>query len=225
MEKDIIELAPYNVFFIADLHLRHKNILRHQPQRVKSMGLDGEDDIDGHDRYIIEMFLAQTKRNDHIYILGDAIMSDQQTAIYILNRIKSNGCKLHLIIGNHDKSIQKMFNMFESIELIKNVVFKKSVFPFLDEDLQVVMCHYPMKSWPNKCRGSLMLHGHTHDNSPWEHEDSNDLQINVGLDCPISNYQLISLEKLYGVYKEKLNGLTPKQYSDEMCKINPKYIR
>ena len=58
MGENLIETAPYNVFFIADLHLRHKNILRHQPQRVQAMGLDDENDIDGHDKYIIEMFMT-----------------------------------------------------------------------------------------------------------------------------------------------------------------------
>lgn len=227
MESNNIEqqISPYNVWFIADLHIKHKNILRHQPNRIEKMNLENEEDIINHDKYIIDMWLRKTKRHDHIYVLGDFIMSDQTTALYILNRLKSNGCNIHLIVGNHDKSTQKMFNMFESIELIKSVIFKSSVFPFLKEDIQVVMCHYPMKSWPNKCRGSLMLHGHTHDNSPWEHEGSDDLQINVGFDCPIANYELISLEQIYSIYQEKLQGFTPKTYSDEMCKVNPRYIR
>ena len=214
-----------SVWFIADLHIGHKNILHHQPERITSMGLKDAEDIEGHDNYIIEKWLSQTKRHDHVYVLGDMIMTNQQEAIKILHKLKSNGCKIHLIVGNHDKSIQKMGNLFESIELIKIALFKKSVFPFLEEDLQIVMCHYPMKTWPNKCRGSLMLHGHTHDNSPWEHDGSDDLQINVGFDCPIANYGLISLEDIYQDYKAKLKGFTPKRYSDEMCKVNPKYIR
>ena len=214
-----------NIWFIADLHIGHKNILHHQPERIAAMGLKDKYDIEGHDNYIIDKWLSQTKRNDHVYVLGDMIMTNQETAIKVLHKLKSNGCKIHLVIGNHDKSTQKMYNMFESIELIKSQVFKASVFPFLEEDLQVVMCHYPMKSWPNKCRGSLMLHGHTHDNSPWEHDGSDDLQINVGLDCPISQYGLVSLEDLYKLYQEKLKGIKPRYYSDEMCKINPHYIR
>lgn len=38
--------------------------------------------------------------------------------------------------------------------------------PFLWEwtvdDLQIVVCHYPMLSWPRSYHGSWLLHGHTH---------------------------------------------------------------
>lgn len=217
---------PYNVWMIADTHFSHKNILHHQPKRIEAMGLKDNTDIEGHDEYLVNIWLSQTKRNDHIYVMGDFIMSDQQRALHLLHRLKSNGCKIHLIVGNHDKSTYKMFNMFESIDLIKVVTFKASVFPFLEQDLEVVMCHYPMKSWQHKCWGSLMIHGHTHDNSPWEHEGSGDLQINVGIDCPIADYKLINLQQIYEVYKTMLNGHTPRQYSNtEAVKINPHYVR
>ena len=219
-----VEKVPYNVFLIADLHLQHKNILHHSKNRISAMGLKDDKDIEGHDEYIINLFHNQVKRGDHVYILGDFILSNQETSRKIIQRIKSKGCKLHLIVGNHDKSTQKFYNDFESIELIKVVNFKKTVFPFLDEDFQIVMCHYPMKSWFNKCRGSLMCYGHVHDNSPWM-DDTNDLTLNVGFDCPICNYQLLSLEQVYEFYKKKLNGLSPKEYSDKICEVDKTYIR
>lgn len=99
------------------------------------------------------------------------------------------------------------------------------MFPFIEEEnFQIVMCHYPMKSWFNKCRGSLMMYGHIHWNSPWTDEGT-DLSLNVGFDNPMCNYQLFTLEQVYEYYKKKLNGLTPKEYSDEMCKVDKTYIR
>ena len=119
-----------NIWFIADLHIGHKNILFHQPNRIEPMSLKDDKDIEGHDSYIVETWLSQTKENDHIYVLGDMIMGSQEFAIRVLNRLKSNGCKIHLLVGNHDKSIRRMTNMFESIDLIKRVVFKKNEFEF-----------------------------------------------------------------------------------------------
>lgn len=220
-----VEGVNYNVFFIADLHMQHKNILHHSKERITAMNLKDANDIEGHDEYIINLFHSQVKRGDHVYILGDFILSNQETSKKIIQKIKSKGCKLHLIIGNHDKSTEKFYNDFESIGLIKVANFKKTAFPFIEEDnFQIVMCHYPMKSWFNKCRGSLMMYGHVHANSPWM-DDTNDLTLNVGFDCPMCNYQLFTLEQVYDFYKKKLNGFTPKEYSDRMCEIDKTYIR
>lgn len=214
----------HNIFFIADLHIGHKNILKHQSNRVKCMNLSDENDIVNHDEYIIKTWLNQTKRGDIIYVLGDFIMSDTEITRKILHRLKSKGVKIHLIIGNHDKNVVKFPNMFESMSLIKEVSFKKGEFPFLKETLNVVMCHYPILSWNKKSHGSLCLHGHTHDNSPWENETS-DLRINVGFDTELSNYELIPLEKIYEKYLNKLNGKTPQEYIDYITATDKNFVR
>lgn len=222
MEK--LEIIKNNVWFIADLHLLHKNILHHQPQRIEAMGLEGKDDIEGHDQYIVDMWLNTVKRNDHVYVLGDFILSNQQKSIMMLHKLKSKGCHIHLIVGNHDQSTQKLRNMFDSIDMMKVVDFKKTNYPFLDNDICMVMIHYPMKSWPRKPYGSICCHGHTHDNSPWEHSDT-ELQLNLGLDAKMSQYKLISLEQINDWYKTKLNGLSPREYVDKITKEDPTFIR
>ena len=224
----MIKDAPYEVYFIADLHLAHKNILRHQKNRIKAMGLKNDDDIETHDKFIIDMWFRTLKRNDHVYILGDFILSNQKTSLYILNKLKSIGCKIHLIVGNHDKSTQKLITMFESIDLIKVVDFKKSVFTFLDEDFPVVMCHYPMVTWPRKSVGAMHLFGHIHANSPWINEGGitgYDLALNVGMDTPLSNYGLINLRNIYEWYKRRLGDKSPKEYIDWVSQSIPGFVR
>lgn len=225
--KEEIHKTLYDVWIVSDTHILHKNILRHQPKRIEVMGLKDDNDIESHDKWIIDMWLKTVKRNDHVYVLGDMILSSQQNSIYILHKLKSTGCKIHLIVGNHDKSTQKMFNMFDSIDLIKVVDFKKTVFPFLDEDFTVVMCHYPMVTWPRKAHGAIHLFGHVHANAP--HIDfgntEGDLMMNVGLDAPMANYGLINLKDIYKWYKEKLNGLKPKEYIDKISKENKNFVR
>ena len=41
------EPKPYNVYFLADTHIDHKNILIHQPNRIKDLNLKGADDVEG----------------------------------------------------------------------------------------------------------------------------------------------------------------------------------
>ncbi len=213
------------IWFTADLHICHKNILKHQSKRVKAMNLENDEDIINHDKYIKDMWLSMVKRGDHVYVLGDMIMANRDTAVRVLHALKSKGCHIHLIVGNHDKSTQNLTNMFNSIDLIKVVDFKKTVFPFLDEDFTCVLCHYPMKSWPRKCHGAVNLFGHIHDNSPWVDTETDDLCLNVGLDTPFADYKLISLEQIYEWYKKKLNGLSPTDYIEKCSKENPKFIR
>ena len=217
--------AAYRVWFTADLHFHHKNILRHQSNRIKAMNLKDENDIDGHDKYLMDMWLNTVKRGDHVYILGDLIMSNRDSSVKLLHKMKSKGCRIHLIVGNHDSSTNKLTDLFDSIDLIKVVDFKKTAFPFLDEDFTCVLCHYPMKTWPRKCFGSINLFGHIHNNAPWVDTETDDLCLNVGIDTSFANYQLLSLEQIYDWYKHKLNGLSPTEYIEKITKENPKFIR
>lgn len=216
--------SPYNVWLTADLHIGHKNILKHQKNRLIKLNLQNDEDIKAHDEYIINTWLQQTKRGDHIYVLGDFIMANSNDTNKILNKLKSNGCHIHLIVGNHDKSSLKMTNMFDSIDYIKNVLFKKSIYPFLKEDFRIIMCHYPLKTWENKCQGSLNCYGHVHNNSPWI-DEGKDLTINVGIDNPKCNYKLFSLEEIYNLYLDKLNGISPIEYIKKVSNANEYFIR
>jgi calcineurin-like phosphoesterase family protein len=71
-------MEKYNVWFVSDLHIGHKNILYHSPNRIESFNLKDKNDIDEHDKYVINMWLSMTKRGDHIYVLGDFIMTNKK---------------------------------------------------------------------------------------------------------------------------------------------------
>lgn len=213
-----------NIFFTADLHINHKNILRHQKGRIQGMNLKDEEDIEGHDKYVEDMWLSMTKRNDQIYVLGDFIMANSEITHKILSHLKQNGCRIHLIVGNHDKSTHNLTNMFSSISYLKTVTFKKGTYDFLDENFEVVMSHYPMITWQDKPRGSMQLYGHVHSNS-LHIDDREDLMLNVGLDNPLSEYKLFSLEKIYSYYKTKLNGLRKEEYIKQCVNNNKFFVK
>ena len=46
----------------------------------------------------------------------------------------------------------------------------------------MVMCHYPMVTWNQKPRGSIMLHGHSHGKLDDYNAQSPDLRFDVGID-------------------------------------------
>lgn len=190
------------------------------------MGLENNNDIENHDLWIRKMWLDTVKRGDHVYVLGDFILTNKEEALKTLHVLKSTGCHIHLIVGNHDKATENMDNMFNSIDLLKVIDFKKTAFPFIEEEtFPCVLCHYPMKTWPRKCHGAVNLYGHVHDNSPWIDVDPYDLCLNVGFDAPFSDYGLIPLERVYDWYKKRLNGKTPEEYIEWATKCNRKFIR
>lgn len=218
------EPKPYNVYFLADTHIGHQNILFHQPNRIKDLNLKGADDVEGMNEYIYKMWDDTVKRGDHVYLLGDVFLGGRVGAWKCIQRLKKKGANIHLIVGNHDRNIPKFNNQFASIDYIKTVTFKKSVFPFLDEDFMVCLCHYPMVSWPNKCRGAALIYGHVHSNYPFLDEETDDLMVNAGFDAPLAHYKLISLEQVWRYFKNKRGDLSAVNYVNKIRKENPKFV-
>lgn len=218
------EPKPYNVYFLADTHIGHQNILFHQPNRIKDLNLKGADDVEGMNEYIYKMWDDTVKRGDHVYLLGDVFLGERVGAWKCIQRLKKKGANIHLIVGNHDRNIPKFNNQFASIDYIKTVTFKKTVFPFLDEDFRVCLCHYPMVSWPDKCRGAALIYGHVHSNYPFLDEETDDLMVNAGFDAPLAHYKLISLEQVWRYFKNKRGDLSAEKYVNKIRKENPKFV-
>ena len=218
------EPKPYNVYFLADTHIDHKNILIHQPNRIKDLNLKDADDVEGMNEYIYKMWDDTVKRGDHVYLLGDVFLGGRVGAWKCIQRLKKKGANIHLIVGNHDRNIPKFTNQFASIDYIKTVTFKKTVFPFLDEDFRVCLCHYPMVSWPDKCRGAALIYGHVHSNYPFLDEETDDLMVNAGFDAPLAHYKLISLEQVWRYFKNKRGDLSALKYVNKIRNENPKFV-
>ena len=218
------ELKPYSVYFLADTHIGHQNILFYQPNRIKDLNLKGADDVEGMNEYIYKMWDDTVKRGDHVYLLGDVFLGGRVGAWKCIQRLKKKGANIHLIVGNHDRNVPKFNNQFASIDYIKTVTFKKTVFPFLDEDFRVCLCHYPMVSWPDKCRGAALIYGHIHSNYPFLDEETDDLMVNAGFDAPLAHYKLISLEQVWRYFKNKRGDLSAEKYVNKIRKENPKFV-
>ena len=108
------------------------------------------------------------------------------------------------IEGNHDGSISAYRNYFKGFYQIKEMRFKPTMAPFLKEDFNVVMCHYPMVTWNHKSSGAVMLHGHCYGKLDDFNAQSTDLRFDVGLDGSLANLKILTLEDIYNAATEKI---------------------
>lgn len=183
------------VFFTADTHFNHGNILKYCKRPFLndgelSMLADGVDfrvsreSVDLNDTTIIDNINAVVKRDDTLWHLGDFAFADYNTARKYRDRI--NCQNMYLIWGNHDKhDIRGLFtNCYDQYEL--------------RVDMQRLwLNHYPMLSWDGSYKGAWMLHGHVHGNirkNPLVRAAYDQMLIcDVGVDGPC----LISQEAVY----------------------------
>lgn len=145
-----------NIFFISDLHISHKNIIKYDGRPysdLEEMHLD-----------LIKRWNEVVQPEDIVYYLGDLSFGRSDTVKWFVNAI--NG-KINYIMGNHDnmKDIVKL-DRWENVHEYGTEIFVK------DEDnkkargswgyQQIVMSHYPILSWNRAHHGSWMIHGHAH---------------------------------------------------------------
>ena len=134
------------VFFTADLHFGHKNVIAFDDRPFK--------DIESHDAELIDRWNNKVGIDDEVYILGDISWHNSTKTIEILKQLNGN---LHLIKGNHDakllknRDVQKMF-----VEICD---YKEL---YIADGKILVLCHYPLPCFKNHYYGSYHFYGHVH---------------------------------------------------------------
>ncbi len=131
------------MFFTADTHFGHANIIRYCKRPFANAG--------EMDEFIIGEWNKVVGKNDVIYHLGDFSRKDRGLAEWILKRL--NGRKF-LCLGSHDKHMLKLAGYFEEIRESFLLDIGKNQFVFLS--------HYLHKVWPRSHYGSWHLFGHSH---------------------------------------------------------------
>ena len=135
------------IFFTADLHLGHANIIKHCDRPFSS--------VEEMDEHLISEWNSRVRQNDSVYIIGDLIFRNTVSPENYLNRLRG---KKHLILGNHDKDWVKKADMtkhFASVERFTEISDGQHI---------ITLCHYPLMSWDQIAKGSYMIHGHIHNN-------------------------------------------------------------
>ena len=142
-----------NVFFTADTHFGHGNIIKYCNRPFTHA--DGSPDPEAQDEAIIKRFNEVLRPGDLLYHLGDVSWSSFDIQRRFLDRLNTK--EVHLILGNHDKHVTVNKFAFKSVcDLRKFHVGKQSV----------ILCHYPMRSWDGKGKGTPQLYGHVHGKMP-----------------------------------------------------------
>lgn len=133
-----------SVYFIADTHFGHSNIIRYRDQFTS---------IEDHDDYIMNRILSVCGKRDSLYILGDAFVG--ASSGYQLSEIARHVEFLHIVLGNHcnerkgSPSIHKLTQKCKTVSGFRNY---KGAW----------LSHAPIH--PDELRGKINVHGHVHAN-------------------------------------------------------------
>ena len=194
------------IWFVSDIHFSHQSILYFHPKRRAEIGITLEElqedkalAIARHDEWLINLWNSTVKKEDTIYFLGDFSFANRKETEKILQKLKG---KKHLILGNHDKSLNGLDRYFESVSQIKEAKFTNNQFHFIDpnETFCVEMCHYPLLTWNRRPHGTCMVHGHCHGALDEINRVTKELRVDVGFDGTLANHSFVELETLYNYF-------------------------
>ena len=173
------------IFFTADFHFGHDNIIKHCSRPFHSMG-----EMNG---ALIGNWNTTVCPDDTVYILGDLFFGGSRSPEeYIQLILQFNGRKF-LTPGNHDYVWMKHTDLsvcFEDVALMMEIDYDKRHI--------LTLCHYPMMSWKDDRDGTgYMIHGHTHNRTDEDYFPmirSNPNMLNAGVD--INNFKPVTFEEL-----------------------------
>lgn len=181
-------------FYTSDLHFSHKNIIKYCDRPFR--------DIHEMNEALIQNYNSVVKENDNVLFVGDVFFCPHDSMIRE-KMTRLNGNK-YLVIGNHDKSPNKMLDFgFKWVEKeiviqINNRTCRVNHYPYakVEEDVYPEIKFKDKYSHlrPKYIEGEILIHGHTH--SKYKVFENS---INVGVDCwdmfPASKEQIEDLVK------------------------------
>lgn len=192
-----------NIWFTSDTHFGHKNIIQFSGRPFK--------DVDHMNEELIKSWNSVVDEEDDVYHLGDFSLTNATNTQKILDRL--NG-KIHLIKGNHEKSVlQKSYNK-DRFEWIKDYYELKV------DNQMIVLCHYAFRVWNKSHHGAIMLYGHSHDSmerEPWGRS------MDVGVDSAnriLGEYRPFSFQEIKNMMDKRTDNPVDHHISKKIKKHN-----
>ena len=143
------------IWFTADTHYGHKNIVRGVSTWNDTSGCRDFDTIAQMNDALVEGINDCVTENDVLYHLGDFTMGLFDHVLEFRSRLI---CKnIHLILGNHDHTI---LNDRDNVQQLFSSVRQMGLIEIGHQ--KIMLCHYPLHVWQDHHRGTWHLHGHTH---------------------------------------------------------------
>ena len=131
------------VYFTSDQHFGHA-AARGFYRRPFASTADMDDQM-------IAYWNSVVSPTDELWHLGDfAVRQSSERISGLLKRL--HGHK-HLIAGNNDSSFVRESSGWLSVQEYAEIS---------TDDVRLVLCHYPFRSWRDMAKGSINLHGHSH---------------------------------------------------------------
>lgn len=180
-----------NIFFIADTHFDHANIMRycHRPfKNVKDMN-----------RTLVRNWNNIVKPRDTVYFLGDwSFGRDSKPARYWIRRLHG---KIFSIKGSHDKKTK-------GVRFYSRKVIYYGGYKFL-------LIHNPRER-PENWDG-WVIHGHEHNNNTVLYPFINGKRKTINVSVELINYRPISINSLLSLNIDSITkmvkkGSTPKRW-------------
>lgn len=167
------------VFFVADPHFWHKNIIKYENRPFNSTEHMNEE--------LIKRWNKVVSRSDKVYVLGDFALANREKITDIVSKL--NGYKV-LVMGNHDQYSHSFY-----LEAGFNEVSK---YPIIIDNFWV-LSHEPM--YINENMPYANIYGHVHNNPSFA--DYSNQSICVSVEREHMNYAPIEFKKV-----KELLGLT-----------------
>lgn len=174
------------IWFTSDTHFLHANIIRFSNRPFN--------DVDHMTEELIRAWNEVVDPDDDVYHMGDVSLGRADKTVTILNRLNGN---IHLITGNHEKSVldkEYTRNRFVWIKPYHEMYIGKQT---------IVLCHYSFRVWNKSHHGSYMLYGHSHDSmekEPWGRS------MDVGVDSAyriLGEYRPFSYEEIKSIMDKR----------------------
>jgi len=151
-----------SVFFTADTHFGHQNIIKYCLRPFET--------ADEMDEEMTQRWNSVVKPQDTVYHLGDFAWWHWSASHVTMQVERLNGHK-HLIYGNHDRKTTRQSQGWASMSHYKKIRVI---------DQKIILFHYACRVWDCKHHGSWQLFGHSHGGLT---DFPQDLSIDVGVDC------------------------------------------
>jgi calcineurin-like phosphoesterase family protein len=131
------------IFFTGDTHFGDPRILRIDRRPFAS--------VSEHDEALIANWNDAVSPDDEVWHLGDFSLGLAENRM--LNILENLHGTKHLIIGNNDGPTTITAPHWASIQHYRELVI---------DETELVLCHYPFRTWNHMGRGVINMHGHSH---------------------------------------------------------------
>lgn len=147
-----------SIYFWSDTHFNHRNIAGPTLSSWKE-GYRNYTSVEDMNEALLDAINSRVLENDTLYHLGDFCMGQRHLLPAFRSRIR---CKnIHLILGNHDDSLDRDKNKFNpahldcflSVRHYREIVYKGQ---------RICLFHFPQDVWNEHAAGSIHLYGHCH---------------------------------------------------------------